>query len=94
MNLTPKIFTLALIVLILVLASCSSSNAVAASDIKNIAQNVNCVCGSCNLVLSECDCDTAKRQIAMIKQGLSRGQSEEQIMHDLVVQYGQRVLVQ
>ena len=94
MNLTTRILTLALIVLMPVLTSCSSSNAVAASDIKNIARKVNCICGTCDLILSECDCETAKQQIAMIKKGLSRGQSAEQIMQDLVVQYGQRVLVQ
>lgn len=92
-NLATKIFTLALIVLIPVLVSCSSSNVVAASDIKNIGLKVNCVCDTCDLVVSNCDCETAKGQIAMITKGLSRGQSEEQIIRDLVVQYGQRVLI-
>lgn len=77
-----------------VLAACSSSNAVAASDIKNIAQKLNCVCGTCDLVLSECDCETAQKQIALIKKGLTRGHSGEQIIRDMVGQYGQRALVQ
>ena len=75
------------------LAACSSSNTVTASEIQSIANKLNCVCGNCDEILSECDCDTANKLTTTIEKGLSRGHSEEQIVQDLVQQYGQRVLV-
>ncbi len=93
-NLTRKVSTLAVIILVLLLAACTSSNIVTASEIQSIANKLNCVCGSCDEILSECDCDTANKLTTTIEKGLSRGHSEEQIIQDLVQQYGQRVLVE
>jgi cytochrome c-type biogenesis protein CcmH/NrfF len=82
----------ALISLVLIFAACSSSNTVLASDIRSISEGLNCVCGSCNEIVSDCDCETAEKLTTQIKNGLSRGHSEEQIILDLVKQYGQRIL--
>ncbi len=90
-SLAGKVATLAIVVLALLLVACSGSNAVAASEIQSVASKVYCVCG-CNDILSQCDCDTAKQLTAQITKGLSSGHSEEQIIQDLVRQYGQRVL--
>lgn len=86
------IVVLALIILVLSLAACSSSKTVLASDIRSISEGLNCVCGSCDEIVSECDCETAEKLTTQIKDGLSRGHSEEQIIQDLVKQYGQRIL--
>ena len=93
-NLTRKVSTLAVIILVVLLGACTSSNTVTASEIQSIANKLNCVCGSCDEILSECDCDTANKLTTIIEKGLSRGHSEEQIVQDLVQQYGQRVLVE
>lgn len=86
------IVVLALIILVLILAACSNSNTVLASDIRSISEGLNCVCGGCDETVSECDCETAEKLTTQIKDGLSRGHSEEQIIQDLVKQYGQRIL--
>ncbi len=88
-----SIVVLAVIILVLILAACSSSNTVLASDIRSISEGLNCVCGSCDEIVSECDCETAEKLTTQIKNGLSKGRSEEQIIQDLVQQYGQRILV-
>ncbi len=87
------IVVLALIILVLILAACSNSNTVLASDIRSISEGLNCVCGACDEIVSECDCETAGKLTTQIKNGLSRGHSGEQIIQDLVKQYGQRILV-
>ncbi len=86
------IIVLALIVSGLILAACSSST-VLASDVRNISDGLNCICGSCDELVSECDCETAEQLTTQITKGLSSGHSEEQIIQDLVQQYGQRILV-
>ncbi len=92
-NLTRKVSILAVIILV-VFAACASSNTVTASEIQSIASKLNCTCGSCDEILSECHCDTANNATTIIEKGLSRGHSEEQIVQDLVQQYGQRILVE
>jgi cytochrome c-type biogenesis protein CcmH/NrfF len=82
----------ALISLVLILAACSNSNTVLASDIRSISEGLNCVCGSCDEIVSECDCETAEKLTTQVRDGLSRGHSEEKIILDLVKQYGQRIL--
>ncbi len=86
------IAVLALITLVLIPAACSNSNTVLPSDIRSISEGLNCVCGSCDEIVSECDCETAEKLTTQVKNGLSRGHSEEQIIQDLVKQYGQRIL--
>ena len=93
-NLARKVSPLAVIMLVLLLAGCSSSNPVAVSEIQSIANKLNHVCGSCELIASECDCETAEKLTTSIEKGLSRGHSEEQVIQNLVQQYGQRVLVE
>jgi cytochrome c-type biogenesis protein CcmH/NrfF len=87
------IVVLALIISVLTVAACSNSNTVLASDIRNISEGLNCVCGACDKIVSECDCETAEMLTTQIKDDLSRGHSKEQIVQDLMEQYGQRVLV-
>ena len=87
-----KVFMSVAIILVPVLTACSGSNTVLASDIQSISEGLNCVCGSCDEVLSECDCEKAQELTAVIKKDLSRDHSEEQIVQDLVEQYGQRIL--
>ena len=82
---------LALIILMLIPTACSNSNTVSASDVRSISAGLNCVCG-CDELVSECDCETAEQLTTQITKGLSRGHSEEQIIQDLVQQYGQRIL--
>ncbi len=86
------IVVLALIILVLILAACSNSNTVLASDVQSISEELNCVCGGCDETVSECDCETAEKLTAQIKKGLSKSHSEERIVQDLVRQYGQRIL--
>ena len=93
-NLTRNIFSVAVIIIVLVLTACSGSNTVAASEIQGIANKINCVCGNCDEIVSECDCETAVKFTTIIEKGLARGHSEERIVQDLVQQYGKRVLVE
>ncbi len=88
-----SVLILVSVVLALLLAACSNSNTVLASDIRSISEGLNCVCGACDEIVSECDCETAEKLTTQIKNGLSRGHSGEQIIQDLVRQYGQRILV-
>ena len=72
-----SVLILVLVVLVLLLAACSNSNTVSASDIRNISEGLNCVCDGCDKVVSECDCETAEELTTIVKNGLSRGHSEE-----------------
>jgi cytochrome c-type biogenesis protein CcmH/NrfF len=87
------IVVLAVIISVLTLAACSNSNTVLASDMRRVSEGLNCVCGDCDKILSECDCETAEKLTTQVKDGLSRGHSKEQIVQELVEQYGQRLLV-
>ena len=84
---------LAAAILLLLGAACSG-NTVRASQIQMVAENLNCVCGSCDLILSDCTCETASQLTTEIQKGLSKGHPAEQVVQDLVQRYGQRVLVE
>ncbi|MFC1991733.1 cytochrome c-type biogenesis protein CcmH [Chloroflexota bacterium] len=92
MKIKHKAFILVLVLLILipVLAACSSTP-VEESAVDNISNQLKCVCG-CDDILSECDCETAQEQKDVIRRGLSRGQSEQEIIQGLISKYGERVL--
>ena len=90
-NTMRKLF-IPIVMLMLLLVACSASYTVSASDVNRIAEEINCICGSCDLVVSDCDCERAEELTAVIEKRLSKGQSEQQIIQDLVQQYGQRVL--
>ncbi|MDP3878708.1 MAG: cytochrome c-type biogenesis protein CcmH [Dehalococcoidales bacterium] len=90
-NSVRKLFLPLLIALALVFTSCSSS--VSAAEVNAVAANVNCVCGACDLRLVDCHCDKALEMQATIKKNLGRGQSQEQIIQGMAIQYGQRALV-
>ena len=90
-NTIRKLF-IPIVVLMLLLVACSASYTVLPSDINRVAENINCICGSCDLIVSDCDCERAEELTAVIEKRLSKGQSKQQIIQDLVQQYGQRVL--
>ncbi|MBI4284223.1 MAG: hypothetical protein HY663_07125 [Chloroflexi bacterium] len=99
MKLAPKILIATIIIVIPLLAACSSSS-VSAAAITSIGQKVNCVCGGCSLTVITCDdnagqsCDTANKQVKLIRKGLSAGQTEEQIIRNMANVYGRRALVE
>ena len=86
------IIVVASIILVLILAACSGSSTVLASDIQSISERINCICGGCELTVSECHCETAEKMTNQIEKGLSKGHSKEQIVQDLMEQYGQRII--
>ena len=91
-----KVIISALIVVMPVLAACSTNVSAAAAN--GIGNKVNCVCGSCSLTVTGCigggeGCATSPKQMAMIKKGLAAGHTEEQILHDMAVTYGQKAMV-
>ena len=83
-----------LLLIIPVIVGCSSPTTVSASDIQNISSKLNCPCGACDEVLSDCECDQAAELTDLIRKRLSRGESEQQIVQFLAVQYGQRIFTQ
>ncbi|MFC2020851.1 cytochrome c-type biogenesis protein CcmH [Chloroflexota bacterium] len=91
-KLTSKILALVLLILIPVLAACSSTP-VSASAIHNVSKDLNCVCG-CGEILTDCDCETAQELNGVISNGLSKGQPEQDIVQGLIRQYGQRILIE
>ena len=92
-NLARTIIVLVIIIVSLIVG-CSSQTTVSARDIQNISSKLNCPCGDCAHVLSDCDCDKAAELTDLIGKRLSRGESEQQIVQFLAVQYGQRIFAQ
>ena len=88
--------TIIVVIMIMVplIVGCSSPNTVSASDIQNISSKLNCPCGACDEVLSECECDQAVELTDLIRKRLSRGESEQQVVQFLADQYGQRIFAQ
>jgi hypothetical protein len=87
----------ALIILMPVLAACSSGG-VSAAQANAIGKKLNCVCGSCSENVTDCalgpeGCATSPKQMALIKKGLAAGNSEEQIIRNMASVYGQRALI-
>ncbi len=83
-----------LIIIQPLIVACSSPTPLSVSDIQNISSKLNCPCGSCTEVLSDCECDQAAELTDLIEKRLSRGESEQQIIQFLAVQYGQRIFAQ
>ncbi len=92
-NLARTIIVLVIIIVSLIVG-CSSPTTVSARDIQNISSKLNCPCGACAEVLSDCECDQAAELTDLIGKRLSRGESEQQIVQFLVNQYGQRIFAQ
>ncbi|MFC2014437.1 cytochrome c-type biogenesis protein CcmH [Chloroflexota bacterium] len=90
MNIKLKVFTLVLLIMIPVLAACSQAP-IEEIEFTNITDQVICTCG-CDEILSECDCVKSQEIKDTIRKGLSRGQSEEDIIQGLIDQYGEGVL--
>ncbi len=92
-NLVRTIVVLVIIIVPLIVG-CSSQTTVSAGDIQNISSKLNCPCGSCTEVLSDCECDQAAELTDLIGKRFSRGESEQQIVEFLVEQYGQRIFAE
>jgi cytochrome c-type biogenesis protein CcmH len=59
-----------------------------------IASQVVCQCG-CNIILKDCPhptCSSKDKLKPLIQQGISNGESDEQILAALVTSYGERIL--
>ncbi len=80
-----------LIIILPLIVGCSSPTPVSVSDIQNISSKLNCPCSACTEVLSDCECDQAAELTDLIRKKLSQGESEQQIVQFLAVQYGQRI---
>ena len=61
--------------------------------VSDIAKQLMCSCGSCELVLSKCDCPTQEEAVAIIEQKLAQGESQQEILDFFVAQYGAQILV-
>jgi cytochrome c-type biogenesis protein CcmH/NrfF len=73
------------------IGGCSSPSTVSALEIRNISSQLNCPCGDCTLVLSDCACDQAVEITDEIEKRLSRGESEQQIFQVFRILYGQGI---
>lgn len=66
-----------------------------ALDVDKLAEEFICMCG-CNLLLSVCEtqmsCEVAKEMKQKLSEMISQGMSKEEIMDEMVVLYGSRVL--
>jgi cytochrome c-type biogenesis protein CcmH len=59
---------------------------------KEIAEQLVCLCGCGNQILSTCVCGEAKQDKAFILKQLKAGKSRQQILDMMVDRYGERVL--
>jgi cytochrome c-type biogenesis protein CcmH/NrfF len=80
-----------IIVVGLLTASCAGADKPTLAATR-VTQQLMCQCGTCEEVLSECDCPTAVETTTSIEKKLAQGQSEERIIQSFVVQYGEKVL--
>jgi cytochrome c-type biogenesis protein CcmH/NrfF len=88
---------LILILIIILLVPLANACAGAAADpelARNISRELLCPCGDCDEVLGDCDCPRANELTAFIEKKLVQGQSKEEIIQYMIVQYGERVLIQ
>ena len=60
--------------------------------VSDISKQLMCMCPDCTMILANCDCGFQEQMVALIKQKLAQGQSEEQIIQSFVAQYGEQVL--
>ena len=90
-NFSRRYLVLAVIILVPLLAACSGSTSVSASDVRAVSDGIICKCG-CSKVLSTCDCTDAEEMTALIEKNLAQGQSGEQVLQLLVDRYGRQVL--
>ncbi len=82
---------ISIILIVLIMNACASASADPAL-VRDISKEFRCICGDCELVVSNCDCPRASELTALIEKKLSQGQSKEQIIQYFVVQYGKQVL--
>jgi cytochrome c-type biogenesis protein CcmH len=60
---------------------------------EDVASKLSCFCNSCpHLSITDCTCSLADRIRKDISSRLARGETEDQIIHSYVAQYGQTVL--
>lgn len=56
-----------------------------------ITRGFTCPCG-CNMLVSACECDTAKKITARVAQMIEKGQSKEEIIQSFVNTHGEKIL--
>lgn len=85
-----KMATILLIVLLFI-----PPFAVSAASADDIASKLNCQCGGCSLVITECDhqgCSSAVPMHDLVREMVAGGQSEQMILGYFVSKYGEQVL--
>lgn len=65
---------------------------VAATSLEEIMGDIKCTCG-CNMVLEDCNCNTAKDMINQIRQQIIDGKSGDEIIAEFQRIYGDIILV-
>jgi cytochrome c-type biogenesis protein CcmH len=63
-----------------------------ALSLEDMLTVLRCPCG-CNMVLEDCNCNTAKGMMNQIRQQISDGNSKDQIITEFQMMYGDIVLV-
>jgi cytochrome c-type biogenesis protein CcmH len=63
-----------------------------ATSLEEITTALRCPCG-CNMVLDDCNCNTAKEMMNQISQQILDGKSKDQIITEFQMMYGDIVLV-
>jgi cytochrome c-type biogenesis protein CcmH len=61
-------------------------------QVKQIAQQLVCLCGCGNQILSSCTCGEAQQDREFILKKLKQGKSEQEILDIMVKRYGEQVL--
>lgn len=87
-----KVIIFSLLIGVIVTTACSGAQKVSAQAISSVSSELMCICGTCDLVLVDCTCDTAVKMKDTIRKKLAAGQTKEQIIQAMVQLYGQRVL--
>jgi cytochrome c-type biogenesis protein CcmH len=63
-----------------------------ATSLEDMTTALRCTCG-CNMVLDDCNCNTAKDMMNQIRQQILDGKSKNQIITEFEMMYGDIVLV-
>jgi len=63
-----------------------------ATSLEDMTTALRCTCG-CNMVLDDCNCNTAKDMMYQIRQQILDGKSKDQIIAEFQMMYGDIVLV-
>lgn len=62
------------------------------AEAESLFASLNCLCGTCNDTLAECDCGTARQMKGYVDSLAETGASKPEVMDKLVEKYGPGVL--